>query len=240
MNRVPIPFETSLFKGIAMIRVAGLPDSGPYFAGRNRKLQVAIQGTFKSRTRFDKVFSGQEFGERIPSLPPKKVVDTVFYLLSSKLPPTFKADVFAEEPYFLSPLVNTCQGFAVERPSDKQDILGSASNKWTIKENTALLGAEVPRDGEKRRKFFATSQNLERFFFEPDLVYTFDYYQHYMDMKTMKFIVTSFLQFDVASVLGKQPMQLSMAKHMDGDGYFWNFEVWHNSLVEGKDTKKTS
>ena len=118
-------------------------------------------------TSFDKVFSGQEFYQKIPSLPPKRVVDTVFSLLSSKLPPTFLQDVFADKPYFLSPLVNTCQGFAVEHPSEAQDVAGLEENKWAVKENTALLGEEVPRDGEKRRKFFATASNLARFHFDP-------------------------------------------------------------------------
>jgi hypothetical protein len=233
VNKIPIPFETSLFKGVAMIRIANLPDSPPsYFKGRNRKMQVAIQGSFKNRTAYDKVFSGQEFTKKIPSLPSKSVVDTVFALLSSKLPPTFLQDVFADEPYFLSPLVNTCQGFAVERKGEEQDVYGSEGNKWAVTENTELLGPEVPKNGDKRRKFFASKKNLEKYYFDPELVYTFDYYQHYMDMNSMKFVVTSFLQFDVSSILGKQPMQLSMAKNMETKGYFWNFEVWHKAIVD--------
>jgi hypothetical protein len=180
------------------------------------------------------VFSGQEFYDKIPSLPPKSVVNTVFSLLSSKLPPTFLQDVFSDEPYFLSPLVNTCQGFAVEKPGSQQDIAGNAENKWAIHENTELLGAEVPKDGEKRRKFFATNENLQRFHFEPDLVYSFDGYQHFMDLNSMRFVVTSFLGFDISKIIGKQPMQLSMAKNMAGEGYYWNFEVWHKTLVDSK------
>jgi len=233
VNKVPIPFETDLFKGVAMIRVANLSDSPKgYFKGRNRKLQVAIQGQFKKKTRFDKVFSGQEFYQKIPSLPPKRVVDTVFSLLSSKLPPTFLQDVFADKPFFLSPLVNTCQGFAVEKDGEVQDVAGLESERWAVKENTELLGDEVPRNAEKRRKFFATASNLERFHFDPALHYTFDYYQHFMDMNSMRFVVTSFLGFDVSGIIGKQPMQLSMAKNMDGEGYYWNFESWHKTLME--------
>ena len=235
VNNIPIPFKTNLFTGKAMIRIANL-ESSPvsYFKGRNRKLQVAIQGKFTKRTRFDKVFSGQEFYGPIPRLPPKSVVDTVFALLSSKLPPTFQQDVFSDAPYFLSPLVNTCQGFACEREGEVQDVCGSESNKFAVNENTLMLGDEVPRDGQKRRKFFARAENLERFWFEPDVTYTFDYYQHYMDMNSMKFVVTSFLQFDISRIIGKQPMQLSMAKNMDGEGYFWNFEIWHKMLLGTK------
>jgi len=233
INNIPIPFETKLFKGVAMIRLANLPDSpSNYFSGRNRKCQVAIQGQFKKRTRFDKCFSGQEFYQKIPGLPSKRVVDTVFSLLSSKLPPTFQQDVFADTPFFLSPLVNTVQGFAVESPENKQDVYGTEESRFTIEENTDLLGPEVPKDGEKRRKYFAVSENLEKYHFEPNLVYTFDYYQHFLDIPSLKFVVTSFLKFDISGIVGPQPLQLSMAKSMDGDGYFWNFEIWHKKLLE--------
>ncbi|GMH52103.1 hypothetical protein TrRE_jg13330, partial [Triparma retinervis] len=135
------------------------------------------------------------------------------------------------QPYFLSPLVNTVQGFAVETPSTAQDIVGSPSSKYTLVENTVLLGPSVPRDSEKRRKYFAVQENLSKHHFETDLVYTFDYYQHFLDMPTLKFVVTSFLKFDISGIVGPQPLQLSMAKSMDGEGYYWNFEIWHEKLL---------
>ena len=233
INNIPMPFETKLFKGTVMIRIANLADSPEdFFAGRNRKCQVAIQGQFKKRTRFDKLFTGQELYEKVPLLPPKSVVDTIFMLLRSKLPPTFIKDVFCDTPYFLSPLVNTCQGFAVETDETKQNVFGSPKNRWSIVEDTKLLGPEVPRDSEKRRKYFAVASNLEKYWFEPDLFYTFDYFQHFMDMSCMRFIVTNFLGFDCSGIVGRQPLQLSMAKDMDGGGHFWNFEIWHKAFME--------
>jgi len=201
-------------------------------------MQVCVQGQFKNRTRFDKVFSGSEFPKKISSLPPKGIIDLVFNLLSSKLPPTFLCDVYADEPYFLSPLVNTCQGFAVERPSEVQDIFGQEKNKWNLVEDTTLLGDGVPRNAEKRRKFFAVQENLEKYYYETDLTYTFDYYQHYLDMATMNFVVTSFLKFDVSKYVGRQPIQIAIAKHMESEDYFWNFEVWHKNFMKDEDDKK--
>ena len=66
----PIPFETPLFKGHAMIRIADLPSSPvDYFRGKRRKMQVAIQGRFKRPLRFDQVFSGQEFMKPLCNIP---------------------------------------------------------------------------------------------------------------------------------------------------------------------------
>jgi hypothetical protein len=52
----PIPFETSLFKGVAMIRIADISTSPTdYFAGKRRKMQVCVQGQFKKPLRYDQV-----------------------------------------------------------------------------------------------------------------------------------------------------------------------------------------
>jgi hypothetical protein len=65
----PIAFETELFNGEAVLRIADLPPNdsfpggrggsalaGEYFAGKRRKMQVVVQGRFKtSGLRFDQV-----------------------------------------------------------------------------------------------------------------------------------------------------------------------------------------
>jgi len=95
-----------------------------------------------------------------------------------------------------------------------------------------LLGDEVPKDGPARRKFFAVEENLSRYFFETDYVYTFDYYQHYMNFATMNFEVSSYLKFATAKMVGDQPLILSMAKDLETSKYIWNFELWHSQMVE--------
>lgn len=52
VNGVPVDFETSLFRGTAVVRIADLPDSdSEYFHNRKRKFQVAIQVKFLSLPR---------------------------------------------------------------------------------------------------------------------------------------------------------------------------------------------
>ena len=58
-----------------------------------------------------------------------------------------------------------------------------------------------------------------------------------MDMAMMQFVVTSFLKFNVSRIIGKQPLQLSMAKNMESGAYFWNFELWHEALVAAESEK---
>ena len=43
-------------------------------------------------------------------------------------------------------------------------------------EDTSLMNDDsIPQDGVARRKFFSSVSNLERYYFETDLVYTFDF-----------------------------------------------------------------
>jgi len=233
VNVAPYDFETPLFKGSLIVRVRGLPTTQEeYFAGRNRRMQVCLQGRFKRRTRFDKVFSGQEFSKPLAWTPSRPIVSTCFTVLSPVLPPTFKYDVFSERPYFLSPLLCTCQGFAVERPGEQQDVFGVPEKKWAIDENTALLNdPDVPKNGDKRRKYFGVQRNLEKFYFEPGLVYTFDYYQHYFDATQMTLDLSSLLKFDATRILGNQALQVSMAKDITTNEYIWNFDMMHEKLV---------
>jgi len=86
--------------------------------------------------------------------------------------------------YFL--IFSKLKGFAVEKPEEAQDIFGDPSLRWAIREDTSLLNdPDVPTNGDKRRKYFGIQENLEKYHFEKDLVYTFDYYQHYFDSTQM-------------------------------------------------------
>ena len=47
------------------------------------------------------------------------------------------------------------------------------------------------------------------------------------------------VRYDIAKFLGDrergvahQPLQMAMAKDIETDEYLWNFELWHEKLVE--------
>jgi len=104
----PIAFETALFKGAAVVRVADIPSSSSqtdYFSGKKRKLQVCVQGIFKQRLRFDQVYSGQEFDQPLARVPAKPLVRWAFQALKARLPGNHLTDLFGPLPYFLSPLI---------------------------------------------------------------------------------------------------------------------------------------
>jgi len=227
-RRTPIPFETPLFKGVAMIRIADLPSSPTdYFYRKRRKMQVAIQGKFKRPLTFDNVFSGQELVKPLRNIPGRWMIKWALSLLRSRLPNTFKCDAFQEQPYFLSPLISTSQCFRADR-SDPQDVTA-----LEIYEENRLLG-EAFADGaissEARKKFFSNQETLAQYTFDPNVTYTFDYYQQFFRAGLFALDVGVKL-LDLAHYVGRQPLLLTMAKTMDTNEYLWKFEVWHEKLL---------
>jgi len=64
-----------------------------------------VQGRFKKALRFDQVYTGQEFSKPLANLPARPVTKWAFKLIRSRLPKNFHADLFSNQPFFLSPLV---------------------------------------------------------------------------------------------------------------------------------------
>ena len=73
-----IDFETDLFKGCAVIFVAGLQSSPQgLFSGQRRRTAITVQGRFKQAIGFEDVVTGQEFSRPAQNLPAKWLVETV-------------------------------------------------------------------------------------------------------------------------------------------------------------------
>ena len=79
----------------------------------------------------------------------------------------------------------------------------------------------------EEEKFFATASNLGAS--TPALHFPFDYYQHFMDMNSMRF-VTSFLGFDVSGII-EAAHAAQHGKEHDG-GATTGTESWHKTLME--------
>jgi len=82
---------------------------------------------------------------------------------------------------------------------------------------------------KQRKRFFSRPQNLAKFTLQPGLIYTFDFYQHMLDITTME-INLGFRKFDISDFLNNQPVQ-AMARLFDREEYFWNIEIWHPKLL---------
>jgi len=210
-------FQGPLFSGRIVSRVRDIPcydilpskqknskrvGSADYFKNRSRQFQWTVQGQFKQRIRFDNVITGQEFHRPFRNTPSSKLVQRGLDLLKNKLPETFECDLFTNNPRFEHPLITGCQFFRVDKPEDvnefNSDILFGQDNKGEINEDSSLLGdPSVPKDAQGRKKFFSQKHNLERFYFEPGLGYTFDFFANFFSPSRHSLDLTAFFSIDL-------------------------------------------
>ena len=77
-------------------------------------------------------------------------------------------------------------------------------------------------------------KNLSKFEYDPNHVYTFDFYQHVLNIGQMK-LDLGFTSLDVSSIIGFSPVQIMAVKwdpHNEPDieniEYFYNIEIWNH------------
>jgi hypothetical protein len=109
--------------------------------------------------------------------------------------------LFADRPRFEHPLVGGCQSFRVDswqsaKTCAKDDIFGENESGGVIEE-TSMLGSEVPKSSEQRRKFFAKSENLQNYHFEPEHMYTFEFYSNFFSPIKHRIELAPFFSFDL-------------------------------------------
>lgn len=246
MDGRAVPFDGPTFVGTLRSRMRDVPapsgqgapiSNGDYFRNRSRQYQWSVQGCFKRRTRFDSVVTGQDFGRPFRNAPSSRVVKRGLELLKHKLPETFECDLFSEEPRFEHPLLAGCQHFRVDRPEDVADLPGrdmhGIGDDGNVIEDTHLLEDEcIPQDGVGRRKYFAKNCNLERYYFEPDLVYTFDFFANFFSPARHRLELTPFFSVDLVPYFNGYPLFMSMARDKDSQEYLWATEMWHKRLLD--------
>lgn len=245
VNGCPIVFSGPHFEGKLVSRIRDVESSSAegkllsnnqYFANRSRQYQWCVQGRFKKRIRFDKVVTGQEFGRPFRNAPSSFVVRKGLDLLKSKLPEAFECDLLSGQPHFEHPMLSGCQGFRVDRPEDlvglpNDNMHGIGADGNLIEDTSLLSDTAIPRDAIARRKYFAKTSNLEKYYFEPDFVYTFDTYVNFFSPARYRMELTTFFSVDVVPLFNGYPLFMAMAKDKDSGKYLWATEMWSQRLL---------
>ena len=89
------------------------------------------------------------------------------------------------------------------------------------------------RSPSKRAHYFSDLRHLDKFNYNPEHVYTFDFYQHVLNIGQMK-LDLGFASLDVSSIIGFSPVQIMAVQwdpHSEPDlnevNYFYNIEMWN-------------
>lgn len=258
-GKAATPFETPLFKGKVIVRIDGIPGAEEYFdykkgKGERMLMQCCVQGTFKRRVSFEDLYTGQAFYRNLTSLPSSWILSPGMALVRS-ISPGLKVDLKHPQPFMvsvwspfkrccnprrlpllptlfcqsqLSPMAATTKILRAEREGEELDILSH-----NIEEDTSLLGGTFRSgmDPHARKKHFSKPENLKMHFFEPGVVYTFDFWQNMFSASTFQMDV-GIWKVPLADYLNAQPCQI-MAKDVTTGEFAWNVEIFHESLVKG-------
>jgi len=234
MDGTPVSISSPLFEGVMVSRVKGMGDN-EYFEGRRRSFQWSLQGKFKRRIRFDHLVTGQDLGRPFRNVPNVSFIDKGLHLLKGRLPDVFESKLGSETPKFEHAIINGCQHFRVEDPSQENLIFNlttDAKNGTIIEENALLNDPNVPKDGEKRKRYFAKLENLEKFYYETEYVYTFNFYANFFNMSKYAFEVTPFMSLEIAPFFNGYPIFMAMLKDSSDETYILATELWHKRLLD--------
>lgn len=95
---------------------------------------------------------------------------------------------------------------------DSDDGLYGEGPNGEIIEDSRLLGDEVPSNSESRRKYFAKQENLVKYYFEPDHLYTFDFYANFFVPSRYKLEITPFFSIDLIPYFNGYPYVLRFSQ----------------------------
>lgn len=165
-------------------------------------MQSIVQGRFKRVVPFSSVLTGQALTGPLVNVPARWLMPAVLAVLS-KFQPDLKLSVDGKHPYALSSLIATSQSVSISLPGNEPNIFS-----LSVPENLNLLGPRfIGLSQSARKSFFSNPKNLAIYQFEPDFVYTFDFYQHVVDFSTFA-IDAAVFQIDILKVLGVRPIQI--------------------------------
>ena len=166
------------------------PSSSPYFDDSlHSKDQYSVAASFVPKQDLESkdLIWGNDFDHPVRDrLPPG--FNTAFRIVKEFIDPGLECDAYADEPWLYGPALSCWFGFKVgDKLSDGATIPEATEAEDVLREGGDGSGAEirsqlgVPENNEKRRKHFLSRPNREQLVFEKDRLYSFDFYNPYLD-----------------------------------------------------------
>jgi hypothetical protein len=156
------------------------------------------------------------------------------------LSPAMKETVDKEgNKVVMSPVAATAQRMYIGNNSGQTGAAVS-DDGMVIEEDVKCLGPQfvaakkghpLPLNSESRKKLMCSEAELSKHWYETDIEYTFEFYQHLFDPVTFHMNVVGMTTMDVASVLGSKPVRI-VSKLLNSDEYLWDVEMWHERCMQ--------
>jgi len=242
----PIPFETPFFKGRMVIRVkdaVNAPET-TYWTGKARKFSIQVQGRFKKRLCSNNVRSGSYFTKRI--IPPWGASIPMKILCT--IDPSLRHEIFKDKnPWVSSPLICGVEQCSIEKPTADAATDGLGPWKYggekRVEEDSHLFLPEADREdtpkmGFKQRcHYFADVTRRKNTFWEPDLVYNFDFLSSRVDFNKFNVVIGPFRK-SMGPYMNKQPFDFRATVYDDANekviGHLFAIQFMLDSMFEGE------
>ncbi|KAL4431324.1 hypothetical protein ABPG75_006580 [Micractinium tetrahymenae] len=225
----PIEIETPLFSGRACVWLRGAP-GGPaadaQFAGRRRRSLVTVQGRFRVPVPLDDLVTGQEFG-RVENLPPAWLVEGVLLKIARAVSPSMVIGP-ASAPFMLMPVISGCSEIHAARPGEEPHPAEAPREDLRAWDPSLCIADGSPLPAAKRKAHFSRPAARAGRAFPTDLVFTFYFYQHVVDISAYQLDVL--YKFDLTKYLVGQPLQLMMRLRSTGE-FAYCLHLYHERLL---------
>jgi hypothetical protein len=97
-----------------------------------------------------------------------------------------------------------------------------------LEEDSKLLLPEKPNlSGSKRRTHFLDAKTRQSHYFDPDIVYAFDFFNNFTNFSTMN--ADMFIKFSMSKVLRNQPLRF-VCRDKSGENVFFAIEIDYSDI----------
>lgn len=226
---IPFDFESSLFQGRMLLRLRNAPSDDPvgnqeYFSGRARLCQFIVQGRFKRRLAMSDVYAGTVYHAPLLAAPPEFAMKVVRKIVQRNCPGVIM-DLTSDEPKVLNLFAGMVQAIRIDKPGEEPDI-----SSLKIEDNFGQAIGQTFRSIKERKKIMSVPKHAAKGFFETNLVYTFDQFDHIMDFANNTMKISPFGgSLSLERVIGPQPNNWC-AVTATGEQLF-HFDFWHEGTL---------
>ena len=222
----PFAFESSLFKGKALIRIRDIKSGDPishdrYFNGTKKLKQVVIQGHFKHPLPMSEVFYGDVYEKRFHPAPPAQVIH-LFKQVFRRLAPGVTLDLSSHRPRVLALYAGCADSLSIHLPGHEPNLMDRALPEDMHFQFPEMRGLSI----RKRRKLLSSPKHASAYTYDPKYVYTFHCYDNFLGRYEMNLPLLG--KLDMVQTLNGQPMSIS-AVTQDGR-FLFRFCIWHERM----------
>ncbi|KAH8556377.1 hypothetical protein BGW37DRAFT_448052 [Umbelopsis sp. PMI_123] len=229
----PFELNSDAFNGRGVVRVRdytgvnkAAAQSSQYFDAYSDMFSIQVQGRFLIPATADDIVFGNAFDTPL-RLPPGSSIALRF---AKWFDPAIELDLYADKPKAFSPLVVTMNTLKVQVSPNTLPPWPSSSGE-RIDEDPSIFNIEAGQ----RRKVLCDSGKRKNFKIKPDMVFTMDFYNGYLNFDKCAIQIPGF-EIQVLKYWDGQPLRY-IAKMRDDSATFFIIEF---TLVDEQTSERDS